>query len=53
MQGSILNYQALARWHGLIPLPGPIDSAVEHLSLEFERGITEDKPRTHSWQGRA
>jgi methanogenic corrinoid protein MtbC1 len=34
---SILNYQALARRHGLIPLPGPIGTALPQLLAEYER----------------
>jgi DNA-binding transcriptional MerR regulator len=33
---SILNYQGLARRHGLIPLPGPIASTINQLRAEFE-----------------
>jgi len=33
---SIVNYQALARSHGLIPLPGPIWEAVDQLEKEYE-----------------
>jgi hypothetical protein len=32
---SILNYQALARRHGLIPIPGPISHAVARLEVAF------------------
>ncbi|MDR3634518.1 MAG: MerR family transcriptional regulator [Isosphaeraceae bacterium] len=32
---SILNYQGLARRHGLIPLPGPVMYAVAQLELEY------------------
>jgi DNA-binding transcriptional MerR regulator len=34
---SILNYQGLARRHGFIPLPGPIDAAGPQLLLEYAR----------------
>jgi DNA-binding transcriptional MerR regulator len=34
---SILNYQSLARRHGLIPVPGPICSAISHLEQEFQK----------------
>jgi methanogenic corrinoid protein MtbC1 len=33
---SILNYQGLARRHGLIPLPGPLPTALPQLCSEFE-----------------
>jgi DNA-binding transcriptional MerR regulator len=33
---SILNYQGLARKHGLIPLPGPVPGAVDQLATEYE-----------------
>lgn len=33
---SIINYQSLARTHGLIPLPGPIAKAAEQLEIEFD-----------------
>ena len=33
---SIINYQSLARTHGLIPLPGPIARATEQLEIEFD-----------------
>lgn len=33
---SILNYQTLARRHGLIPVPGPAVEAVAHLQRMFE-----------------
>jgi MerR family transcriptional regulator, light-induced transcriptional regulator len=33
---SILNYQGLARRHGLIPLPGPIGQSAALLNAEFE-----------------
>jgi DNA-binding transcriptional MerR regulator len=33
---SIINYQSLARTHGLIPLPGPIARAAEQLEIEFD-----------------
>jgi methanogenic corrinoid protein MtbC1 len=33
---SILNYQGLARRHGLIPLTGPITQAVAQMRVEFE-----------------
>ena len=33
---SILNYQSLARRHGLIPLPGPIATASRQLGAEYE-----------------
>jgi methanogenic corrinoid protein MtbC1 len=33
---SILNYQALARRHGLIPIAGPISSAIEQLKVAFD-----------------
>lgn len=33
---SILNYQGLARRHGLIPLPGPITSTINQLQVAYE-----------------
>ena len=33
---SILNYQGLARRHGLVPLPGPITQAVIQLQVEYD-----------------
>jgi DNA-binding transcriptional MerR regulator len=33
---SIINYQSLARTHGLIPVPGPIARAAEQLEIEFD-----------------
>jgi DNA-binding transcriptional MerR regulator len=33
---SILNYQGLARRHGLIPLPGPATQAIGPLMVQFE-----------------
>jgi methanogenic corrinoid protein MtbC1 len=45
---SILNYQGLARRHGLIPLPGPVTSAVQQLQSEFERWIEAHAPRPAS-----
>jgi methanogenic corrinoid protein MtbC1 len=33
---SILNYQGLARRHGLTPVPGPVTGAVEQMLGEFE-----------------
>jgi DNA-binding transcriptional MerR regulator len=33
---SIINYQSLARTHGLIPLPGPIAKAAEQLEIDFD-----------------
>jgi DNA-binding transcriptional MerR regulator len=33
---SIINYQSLARSHGLIPLPGPIGEAADQLEIEFD-----------------
>jgi methanogenic corrinoid protein MtbC1 len=36
---SIVNYQALARRHGLIPLPGPIDAAGPQLLIEYEQWV--------------
>ncbi len=33
---SILNYQGLARRHGLIPLPGPIGQSAALLNAEYE-----------------
>ena len=42
---SILNYQGLARRHGLIPLAGPADRVVPHLLTEFEEwGRRHPKP---------
>jgi len=32
---SIINYQSLARSHGLIPLPGPISIAADQFLVEF------------------
>src|SRR4051794_18192227 len=43
---SILNYQSLARRHGLIPLPGSIAVAVEQLQLEFDRWVKADGARS-------
>ena len=34
---SIINYQSLARSHGLIPLPGPVGKSVEQLVFEYNR----------------
>ncbi|MGC8642234.1 MAG: MerR family transcriptional regulator [Isosphaeraceae bacterium] len=34
---SIVNYQALARHHGLIPLPGPIGKAAEQFMMEYNQ----------------
>jgi hypothetical protein len=34
---SIVNYQGLARRHGLIPLPGPAVQAIDPLLAEFDR----------------
>lgn len=34
---SIVNYQSLARHHGLIPLPGPIGKSAEHFVTEYKR----------------
>lgn len=34
---SILNYQGLARRHGLIPVPGPISASVGQLLDEFDQ----------------
>jgi methanogenic corrinoid protein MtbC1 len=45
---SILNYQGLARRHGLIPVPGPVDPAVAQLRLEFERWARAHGPQTRS-----
>lgn len=45
---SILNYQGLARRHGLIPLPGPVTLAVEQLLGEFERWVEAHAPRSAS-----
>ena len=36
---SILNYQGLAKRHGLIPLPGPITTSVPQLLVEFEQWV--------------
>lgn len=33
---SILNYQSLARRHGLIPVPGPVSAAIEQMTAEIE-----------------
>jgi methanogenic corrinoid protein MtbC1 len=33
---SIINYQSLARSHGLIPLPGPIARALDQLEIEYD-----------------
>lgn len=33
---SILNYQSLARRHGLIPLPGPVSHAIDQMRREFD-----------------
>ncbi|HMB03716.1 MAG TPA: hypothetical protein VKP69_08245, partial [Isosphaeraceae bacterium] len=33
---SILNYQGLARRHGLIPLPGPITSTINQMQVAYE-----------------
>ncbi len=38
---SILNYQGLAKRYGLIPVPGPIGSAIEQMAREY-----------HSWQSK-
>jgi MerR family transcriptional regulator, light-induced transcriptional regulator len=43
---SILNYQGLARRHGLIPLPGPVDMSVPQLLAEFERWNDRQLPRS-------
>lgn len=43
---SILNYQSLARRHGLIPLPGPITLAVPQLMSEYEQWVAVNKPRS-------
>jgi len=45
---SILNYQALARRHGLIPLPGPICISIRKLMTEFDRWNEKDAPRSAS-----
>jgi MerR family transcriptional regulator, light-induced transcriptional regulator len=42
---SILNYQRLAREHGLIPLPGPIVSKVAQLHLEYEQWVASHAPQ--------
>ena len=36
---SILNYQNLARRHGLIPTPGPISSAMDHWRTLYEEWV--------------
>ena len=41
---SILNYQRLARQHGLIPLSGPIVTKVTQLHLEYEQWVTSHRP---------
>jgi methanogenic corrinoid protein MtbC1 len=43
---SILNYQGLARRHGLIPLPGPIVLAIAQLEEEFDQWAEAHKPRS-------
>ena len=43
---SILNYQGLARQHGLIPLPGPIVTKVAQLHIEYEQWVTSHQPRS-------
>ncbi len=34
---SIINYQSLARNHGLIPLPGPMGKSAEQFLVEYNR----------------
>jgi hypothetical protein len=41
---SILNYQGLARRHGLIPFAGPITTAVAQLPLELEQWVKRHRP---------
>ena len=36
---SIVNYQGLARRHGLIPLPGSIEGAVDQLQVAYEEWV--------------
>jgi DNA-binding transcriptional MerR regulator len=36
---SILNYQGLARRHGLIPVPGPISGAIEQLRAALDQWV--------------
>jgi DNA-binding transcriptional MerR regulator len=45
---SILNYQGLARRHGLIPLPGPLVVAVAQLRDEYDQWVEAHKPRSAS-----
>jgi hypothetical protein len=45
---SILNYQGLARRHGLIPLPGAINVAVRQLLDEYQRWADGHAPRSAS-----
>jgi DNA-binding transcriptional MerR regulator len=47
---SILNYQSLARRHGLIPLPGPLPATLHQLLAEFEDRL---KPSTSIQPGSA
>jgi hypothetical protein len=41
---SVLNYQGLARQHGLIPLAGPIVAKVAQLHLEYEQWVRSHAP---------
>jgi MerR family transcriptional regulator, light-induced transcriptional regulator len=45
---SILNYQALARRHGLIPLPGPISISIRKLMTAYEHWNEAHVPRSAS-----
>jgi DNA-binding transcriptional MerR regulator len=44
---SILNYQSLARHHGLIPLIGPISKTADQLPIELDRWHQE-RNRSHA-----
>jgi len=50
---SILNYQGLARRHGLIPVPGPMDKAVDRLSVTYEEWARGHRPSPTSSGGEA
>jgi hypothetical protein len=41
---SIVNYQSLARHHGLIPLPGPIGESAEQFLAEYAHWCNERNP---------
>jgi methanogenic corrinoid protein MtbC1 len=45
---SVLNYQGLARNHGLIPLSGPIVAKVAQLQLEYQQWVTSHEPRSRA-----